>query len=143
METIFRRHASLLCYLTYRRHANEHRRPSRTKPVSEEIRMKKIHLVVAAITLSIAGSFLALAQQPAQTPPQPMSFFIATAVAVHGANVGGLTGTDKICQTLATAAGSTKTFHAYLSSQGPNAVNARDRIGSGPWYHAKGEKIAN
>ena len=105
--------------------------------------MKKIHLVVAAITLSIAGSFLALAQQPAQTPPQPMSFFITSAGSGHGANLGGLAGADKICQTLATAAGSTKTFHAYLSTQGPNAVNARDRIGSGPWYNAKGEKIAN
>ncbi len=105
--------------------------------------MNKIQLLVAAITLSIAGSFLALAQQPAQAPPQPMSFFIASAGSGHGANLGGLAGADKLCQTLATAAGSTKTFHAYLSTQGPNAVNARDRIGNGPWYNAKGEKIAN
>src|SRR3984893_1297249 len=81
--------------------------------------MKKIHLVVAAITLSIAGSFLALAQQPAQAPPQPMSFFIASAGSGHGANLGGMAGADKICQTLATAAGSTKTFHAYLRTQCP------------------------
>ncbi len=105
--------------------------------------MKKIHLVVAAISLSIAGSFLALAQQPVQAPPQPMSFFITSAGSGHGANLGGLSGADKICQTLATAAGSTKTFHAYLSTQGTSGVNARDRIGSGPWYNAKGEKIAN
>jgi hypothetical protein len=105
--------------------------------------MKKIHLVVAAISLSIAGSFLALAQQPAQAPPQPMSFFITSAGSGHGANLGGLSGADKICQTLAMAAGSTKTFHAYLSTQGTSGVNARDRIGSGPWYNAKGEKIAN
>src|SRR5260370_15598210 len=105
--------------------------------------MKNIQLVVAAIMLSIAGTFLALAQQPAQAPPQPMSFFIASAGSGHGANLGGLAGADKLCQTLATAAGSTKTFHAYLSTPGPNAVNARDRIGNGPWYNPKGEKIAN
>ena len=72
-----------------------------------------------------------------------MSFFITSAGSGHGANLGGLAGADRICQTLATAAGSTKTWHAYMSTQGPNAVNARDRIGSGPWYNAKGEKIAN
>src|SRR3977135_3887057 len=105
--------------------------------------MKKFQLVVATIALSIAGSSLALAPQPAQAPPQPTSFFITSAGSGHGANLGGLAGADKICQTLATAAGSTKTFHAYLSTGGPNAVNARDRIGNGPWYNAKGEKIAN
>jgi len=105
--------------------------------------MKKIQLIVAVIMLSIAGAFLGLAQQPAQTPPQPMSFFITSTGSGKGANLGGLAGADKICQTLATAAGSTKTFHAYLSTGGPNAVNARDRIGNGPWYNAKGEKIAN
>src|SRR3984893_10256528 len=109
--------------------------------------MKKIHLVVAAISLSIAGSFLAIAQQPAQAPPQPMSFFITSAGSGHGANLGGLAGADRICQTLAAAVGSgNKTWHAYLSisaANGQPAVNARDRIGNGPWYNAKGEKIAN
>src|SRR5260370_26729221 len=103
--------------------------------------MKNIQLVVAAIMLSIAGTFLALAQQPAQAPPQPMSFFITSAGSGHGANLGGLAGADKICQTLAAAAGSTKTLHAYLSTQGPNADNARDRICNGPWYQAQREKI--
>ena len=107
--------------------------------------MRKIQFIVAAITLSVAASFLALAQQPAQpqTPPQPMSFFVTSAGSGHGANLGGLAGADKICQTLATSGGSTKTWHAYLSTGGPSAVNARDRIGNGPWYNAKGEKIAN
>jgi len=106
--------------------------------------MKKISPVLAAFVLSALGSFLALAQQPAaQAPPQPMSFFITSAGSGHGANLGGLAGADRICQTLATATGSTKTWHAYLSTQGAGAVNARDRIGSGPWYNAKGEKIAN
>lgn len=105
--------------------------------------MKKLQPILAAIALCIIGSFLALAQQPAQAPPPPMSFFITSVGSGHGANVGGLAGADRICQTLAAAVGSTKTWHAYMSTQGPNAVNARDRIGTGPWYNAKGEKIAN
>ncbi len=110
--------------------------------------MKKIQPILAAIALSIAGSLLVLAQQPGQqqAPPQPMSFFITSAGSGKGANLGGLAGADRICQTLATAVGSTKTWHAYLSvnaANGQPAVNARDRIGTGPWYNAKGEKIAN
>ena len=108
------------------------------------MKLKNVQAFLAAIALSILGSFLALAQQPAaQTPPQPMSFFITSAGSGHGANLGGLAGADRICQTLAAAVGSTKTWHAYMSTQGPNAVNARDRIGTGPWYNSKGEKIAN
>src|SRR5438309_6881691 len=131
-----------MCYLTRVPGANEHRRAAQAKSNFEETRMKKIQLFVAVIMLSIAGAFLGLAQQPAQTPPQPMSFFITSAGSGKGANLGGLAGADKICQTLATAAGSTKTFHAYLSTGGSNAVNARDRIGNGPWYNAKGQRIA-
>ena len=109
--------------------------------------MKTMRPILAVLTFSVAGAFMALAQQPApQTPPQPMSFFITSAGSGKGANLGGLAGADRICQALATAAGSSKTFHAYLSTSAANgqlAVNARDRIGSGPWYNAKGEKIAN
>jgi hypothetical protein len=111
--------------------------------------MKKIQPLIAAITLSIVGSYVTLAQQPAQqqAPPQPMSFFITSAGSGKGANLGGLPGADRICQTLAAAAGGGgKTWHAYLSTSAANgqpAVNARDRIGNGPWYNAKGEKIAN
>ena len=105
--------------------------------------MKKMLPMFAAIALSSVGSYLAFAQQPAQTPPPPMSFFVTSAGSGKGANLGGLAGADRICQTLATATGSTKTWHAYLSTQGAGAVNARDRIGSGPWYNSKGEKIAN
>ena len=108
------------------------------------MKLKNMQPFVAAIAFCILGSFLALAQQPAaQAPPQPMSFFITSAGSGHGANLGGLAGADRICQTLAAAVGSTKTWHAYMSTQGPNAVNARDRIGTGPWYNSKGEKIAN
>jgi len=105
----------------------------------------------------LLGSYFVLAQAPAppaggargggggggqQAPPQPMSFFVTSAGSGNGANLGGLAGADAICQKLATAAGSTKTFHAYLSTQGPGAVNARDRIGTGPWFNAKGQRIA-
>ena len=105
--------------------------------------IKKMTQVFAGVVLCALASFLALAQQPAaQAPMQPMSFFITSAGSGHGANLGGLAGADRICQTLASSAGSSKTWHAYLSTQGAGAVNARDRIGSGPWYNAKGEKIA-
>jgi hypothetical protein len=86
----------------------------------------------------------------AAAPQQPMSFFVTSAVPGTG-NLGGLAGADKICQDLATAAGSTKQFHAYLSTQAvaaqgttaaQPAVNARDRIGNGPWFNSKGTRIA-
>jgi hypothetical protein len=74
---------------------------------------------------------------------QEMSFFVTSSGSGNGANLGGLTGADAICQQRAEAAGAgDKTWRAYLSTQGPNAVNARDRIGSGPWYNAKGVMIA-
>src|SRR5689334_4054188 len=84
-------------------------------------------------------------QRGPAAPPQPMSFFITSAGSGNGANLGGLAGADAICQRLATAAGSTKTFHAYLSTQAMGnqpAVNARDRIGTGPWYNANGALVA-
>jgi hypothetical protein len=74
-----------------------------------------------------------------------MSFFVTSAGSGKGADLGGIAGADRICQTLATAAGSTKTWHAYLSAPAANgqpAVNARDRIGAGPWFNAKGARIA-
>ena len=105
------------------------------------------------VALALAGSsYLVLAQAPAQPPPagqqpqQPMSFFVTSAGPGQGANLGGLAGADRHCQSLAQAAGSTgKTWHAYLSTSaasGQPAVNARDRIGAGPWYNAKGARIA-
>lgn len=98
------------------------------------------------VTLAIVGgSYLATAQQPPAAPPQPMSFFVTSAGSGKGADLGGIAGADRICQTLGTAAGSTKTWHAYLSAaaaSGQAAVNARDRIGAGPWYNAKGARVA-
>jgi hypothetical protein len=71
----------------------------------------------------------------------PMSFFVTSQGSGNGADLGGLAGADKHCQTLAEAAGSNgKTWHAYLSTSDNDAL---DRIGKGPWYNAKGEKIAD
>ncbi len=72
-----------------------------------------------------------------------MSFFVTSVGSGNGANLGGIAGADKHCQDLAAAAGAgSKTWHAYLSTQGDGAVNARDRIGHGPWVNAKGETVA-
>ena len=72
-----------------------------------------------------------------------MSFFITSAGPGNGGNLGGLNGADAHCQRLAQAAGAGgKTWRAYLSTQGQGAVNAKDRIGRGPWQNAKGDVIA-
>ncbi len=72
-----------------------------------------------------------------------MSFFVTSVGAGKGADLGGLAGADKHCQDLAKAVGAgAKTWHAYLSTQGAGAVNARDRIGKGPWMNIKGVVIA-
>ena len=108
-------------------------------------------VILGGIALSAVGTFLALAQQPAapgrgpQGPQQPMSFFVTSTGSGKGADLGGLAGADALCDTRAKAVGSTKTFHAYLSTQSDNprnVVNARDRIGLGPWYNAKGQLVA-
>lgn len=77
---------------------------------------------------------------------EDMSFFITSKGPGDGANLGGLAGADAHCQSLAQAAGAGgKTWRAYLSAaamDGKAAVNARDRIGSGPWFNAKGVQVA-
>jgi hypothetical protein len=83
----------------------------------------------------------------AHAPQQPaMSFFITSVGSGNGADLGGVEGADRHCQDLATAAGSSgMQWHAYLSvapENGKPAQNARDRIGAGPWYNAKGVKVA-
>ncbi|MFM9841372.1 MAG: hypothetical protein ACKVOI_00230 [Dongiaceae bacterium] len=93
--------------------------------------------------LSGAGcmAILLAAGFPAQAQDTSMSFFITGAGPGDGANLGGLEGADAHCQKLADAAGAgAKTWRAYLSS---STANAKDRIGAGPWYNAKGELIAN
>ena len=75
-----------------------------------------------------------------------MTFFVTSAGPGNGANLGGLAGADAHCQKLATAAGAgNRTWQAYLSTSaadGKPAVNARDRIGKGPWHNAKGAMVA-
>jgi len=82
----------------------------------------------------------------AQAQQAAMTFFVTSSGAGKGADVGGLSGADQLCARLAQAAGSSgKTWRAYLSTQasgGTAAVNARDRIGRGPWQNAKGVVIA-
>jgi hypothetical protein len=85
--------------------------------------------------------------QGASAPASTMSFFITSANPGKGADLGGLAGADKYCQSLAQAVGAGgKTWHAYLSTSPANgqpAVNAKDRIGSGPWFNAKGVQVAS
>jgi len=92
--------------------------------------------------------FAALAAQPAQAQTADTSFFVTSIGIGNGANLGGLAGADNHCQTLAQAAGigAPRTWRAYLSTQaadGQPAVNARDRIGKGPWQNSKGVVVAN
>jgi hypothetical protein len=99
--------------------------------------MSTRHIIAGAIALLLLMATGAPAQQ------NQMTFFVTSVGSGNGANLGGLAGADKQCQTLAAAAGAgNHTWRAYLSTQGPNAVNARDRIGPGPWVNAKGVQIA-
>ena len=88
----------------------------------------------------------AIASAPAQAQSADTSFFLTSNGIGNGGNLGGLAGADNHCQTLAQAAGAGgKTWRAYLSTQaadGAPAVNARDRIGKGPWKNAKGAVVA-
>ena len=99
--------------------------------------MLKMLNIIAGTMLIGFGSFPALAQG------NQVSFFLTSVGSGDGANLGGLAGADQHCQALAQAAGAGgKTWRAYLSTQGQGAVNARDRIGSGPWFNAKNVEIA-
>lgn len=92
------------------------------------------NLLIFATAALMAG--LAGAQQPAANA----SFFVTSENPGNGGDFGGLAGADAHCQALAEAAGIRgKTFHAYLST---SSVDARDRIGDGPWYNVRGEMIA-
>jgi len=126
--------------------------------------MRKIAGIVVATMVLLLGTLVLSAQQaPAGAPPQggagaqagrgggggrggpppAMSFFITSVGKGDGANYGGIAGADAYCQSLATAAGrGMATWRAYLSTQGAGAVNARDRIGTGPWANARGQVIA-
>ncbi|MBT5767534.1 MAG: hypothetical protein HOI58_11860 [Kordiimonadaceae bacterium] len=90
----------------------------------------------------LAGA--ALLSTSAMAQDTSMSFFITSKGSGDGGNLGGLAGADMICKSLATAAGQgDKDWKAYLSTNGDGGVNARDRIGQGPWYNAKGVMVAH
>jgi hypothetical protein len=98
--------------------------------------MRSLFVVTAAAAFSMASV-------PSHAQQANMTFFVTSAGLGKGADLGGLEGADRHCQTLAQAAGAGgKTWHAYLSTQGAGAVNAKDRIGRGPWQNAKGLVIA-
>jgi hypothetical protein len=100
--------------------------------------------VLSVAVLSGASIQAQAQQQPPQAPN--MTFFVTSAGPGKGADLGGLEGADRHCQTLAQGAGAGgKTWRAYLSTQaegGAQTVNARDRIGAGPWQNFKGEAVA-
>ena len=100
-------------------------------------------LISGAIGIAVLAAVASLGVSAQQNQ---MSFFITSAGPGNGANLGGLAGADKHCQTLAAAAGAgNRTWRAYLSAAaaaGQPAVNARDRIGKGPWMNAKGVVVA-
>ena len=101
-------------------------------------------VVVSGVVVAL-GTAVVSAQAP-QQPKQPLGFFITSTGSGNGGNLGGLEGADKHCQALATAVGAgNRTWRAYLSTSAQGnakAVDARDRIGTGPWYNAKSELIA-
>ena len=102
---------------------------------------KTIAACVAAVSLAL------LAASPASAQSANATFFLTSSGIGNGGNLGGLAGADNHCQELAQAAGfgAPKTWHAYLSTQaadGKTAVNARDRIGKGPWQNVKGTVVA-
>src|SRR5690349_15282403 len=103
--------------------------------------MRRITPVIAVLLAAPVG------WAEAQQAPSPnMSFFVTSTSMGKGGDLGGLAGADRHCQELAQAVGAgSKTWHAYLSTQPANgaaAVNAKDRIGTGPWYNAKGVEVA-
>jgi hypothetical protein len=101
--------------------------------------MKTLQALLVAGVLAVVGSYVLFAQQGGSQ----MTFFITSTGVGSSGNLGGLAGADKHCQTLAAAAGAgTRKWQAYLSTQGAGAVNARDRIGKGPWTNAKGVVVA-
>jgi hypothetical protein len=106
---------------------------------------RKIFAIFAFVAFASVASTAGQAQP---TPPQSpdMTFFVTSTGLGKGADLGGLAGADRQCQALAQAAGAGgKTWHAYLSTQAAGdaqAINARDRIGHGPWQNFKNEVVA-
>jgi hypothetical protein len=98
-----------------------------------------MHKTFALFTIAFCMAVAA----PASAQNKSMGFFVSSTGSGNGGNLGGLAGADKHCQALAAKAGAgNRMWRAYLSTSGAGSVNARDRIGSGPWFNAKGQQIA-
>src|SRR5437588_11649025 len=106
--------------------------------------MRRLAKIISPVCFVLAAS--PFAAQPASAQSAGTSFSLTSIGIGNGGNLGGLAGADNYCQTLAQAAGAgAKTWRAYLSTQaadGAPAVNARDRIGKGPWQNSKGVVVA-
>ena len=99
--------------------------------------MKNASFLWFVLLLVALGSSAVLAQDA------PMTFFITSVGSGNGADLGGLEGADRHCQALASSVGAgDKTWRAYLSTTGSGGVNARDRIGTGPWHNFNGVMVA-
>ena len=124
---------------TIRAFANYHRHKG--KSMMKLTQVATTASIAASVAISVVGC-ASMMQNEASGP----SFFVTSAGSGQGADFGGLAGADKHCQTLAAAAGlGSRTWHAYLSNAATSstkAVDARDRIGSGPWQNVKGVVIA-
>src|SRR6202035_4205118 len=113
--------------------------------------MPALAQIISRLCLIPVAAAFAVAAQPAQAQSANTTFFVTSVGIGNGANLGGLAGADNYCQTLAQAAGAganasgVKIWRAYLSTQaadGKPALNARDRIGKGPWQNSKGVVVA-
>ncbi len=103
--------------------------------------MKKTMFLAGALVVVLGVGALSAA---AQEPSDNFSFFITSRNTGNGANFGGLAGADAHCQSLAAGVGAgEKTWRAYLSTSGTDGVDARDRIGDGPWYNIRGVQVAS
>jgi hypothetical protein len=106
--------------------------------------LSRVGLMSAGMVV-LASTFV-MGQRGPAGPQQPMSFFVTSVSLGNGANLGGLAGADAHCQKLASAVGAgDRTWRAYLSANASGnlpATNARDRIGKGPWYNARGGRVA-
>ncbi len=110
---------------------------------------KNIAIALVAIGLLVLGSYFYTKSEKKKIVEIPkedtsMSFFLTSVNPGKGGDLGGLAGADAYCTTLAERAGAKgKIWKAYLSTTGEGGVNARDRIGKGPWHNAKGELVAS
>src|SRR5438045_6354653 len=115
-------------------------------------KIKASALMLSGTVVLACSLLFAQVQRPGEYPrgvkPSPMmNFFVTSEPVGDGGKLGGLAGADAHCQTLAAAVGAgNRTWHASLSTQaraGQPAVNARDRIGTGPWYNSKGQPVSD